>query len=74
MSLSGGRESLLTREVKDLKSKLMTKTDELNEAIKSNSEVHCISCMRYITVYFRGILFRCVFCEAMKFYAMNFES
>ena len=39
MSLSGGRESLLTREIEDLKSKLMTKTDELNEAIESNSEV-----------------------------------
>ena len=33
------RESLLTREIEDLKSKLMTKTDELNEAIKRNSEV-----------------------------------
>ena len=32
---------MLTREIEDLKSKLMTKTDELNEAtcIKSNSEV-----------------------------------
>ena len=32
------RESL-TREIEDLKSKLTTKTDELNEAIKRNSEV-----------------------------------
>ena len=39
MSLMSIRESLLTREIEDLKSKLMTKTDELNEAIKSNSEV-----------------------------------
>ena len=39
MSLSGGRESLLTRQIENLKSKLMIKTDELNEAIKSNSEV-----------------------------------
>ena len=36
MSLSGERESLLTREIEDLKSKLMTRT---REAIKSNSEV-----------------------------------
>ena len=36
MSLSGGRES---REIEDLKSKLVVKTDELNEAIKRNSEV-----------------------------------
>ena len=41
MSLSGEREGMLTREMEDLKSKLMTKTDELNGAIKSNSEV-CI--------------------------------
>ena len=40
MSLSGRRESLLTREIVDLKTKLMTKTDELNEAIKRNSEVY----------------------------------
>ena len=39
MSLSEKRESRLTREIEDLKSKLMTKTDELNEAIKRNSEV-----------------------------------
>ena len=42
MSLSRGIESLftlLTREIEDLRSKLMTKTDELNEAIKRNSEV-----------------------------------
>ena len=42
MSLSRGIESLftlLTREIEDLKSKLMTKTDELNESIKRNSEV-----------------------------------
>ena len=31
---------MLTREMEDLKSNLMTKTDELNEAIKNNSEVH----------------------------------
>ena len=35
------RENLLTREIEDLKSKLMTKTDELNKAIERNSEV-CI--------------------------------
>ena len=39
MSLSGGRESLLTREIEDLKSKLMTETDKFDEAIKRNSEV-----------------------------------
>ena len=39
MSLMSIRESLLTREIEGLKSKIMTKTDELNEAIKSNSEV-----------------------------------
>ena len=34
------RESLLlTREIEELKSKLITKTNELSEAIKSNSEV-----------------------------------
>ena len=36
MSLSGERESLLTRKIEDFKSKLKTQTDE---AIKSNSEV-----------------------------------
>ena len=41
MSLSGGRERLLTREIEDLKSKLMTKTDELNEAIENNSDEVC---------------------------------
>ena len=40
MSLSGRRESLLTREIEDLKNKLMTKTDELNEAIEINFEVY----------------------------------
>ena len=35
------RENLLTREIEDLKSKLMTKTVELDKAIKRNSEV-CI--------------------------------
>ena len=39
MPRSGERESLLTREIEDLKSKLKTKADELNEAIKRNSEV-----------------------------------
>ena len=39
------RESLLTREIEDLKSKLMTKTDGLNEAIERNSEVHVCTCM-----------------------------
>ena len=33
------RENLLTREIEDLKSKLMIKTDELNEAFKNNSEL-----------------------------------
>ena len=33
------RESQLTREIEGLKSKLVAKTDELNEAIKENSEV-----------------------------------
>ena len=40
VSLSGGRESLLTREIVNLMSRLMTKTRRLNEAIKWNSEVH----------------------------------
>ena len=31
--------SLLSREIEDMKSKLVSKTDELNEAIKSNFEV-----------------------------------
>ena len=39
MPCSGESESLLTREIEDLKSKLMTRTDELNEAVKRNSEV-----------------------------------
>ena len=43
MSLSGGRESLLTREIEDLKSKLMAKTDELAEANRSNFEVCTVS-------------------------------
>ena len=30
---------MLTTEIEDLKSKLMTKTDELNEAMNRNSEV-----------------------------------
>ena len=30
---------MLTREIEELKSKLVTKTDELDEAIGSNSEV-----------------------------------
>ena len=33
------RENLLTREIEDLKSKLMIKTDELNEAVENNSEL-----------------------------------
>ena len=33
------RENLFTREIEDLKSKLMIKTDELNEAVKNNSEL-----------------------------------
>ena len=40
------RESQLTREIEDLKSKLVAKTDELNKAIKENSEVYVL-CMRY---------------------------
>ena len=40
------RESLLTREIVNLKSKLVTKTDDHNEAIKSNSEVRTVEmCM-----------------------------
>ena len=39
LSVSGGRERRLIEEVEQLKSKLMTKTDELAEAAKSNSEV-----------------------------------
>ena len=45
MSLSGGRESLLTRDIEQLKSKLMTKTDELNEAVKNTSKVFYIPCV-----------------------------
>ena len=44
--ISGERESLLTREIDDLKSKLMTKSDELSEANKSNSEVCTIKLMQ----------------------------
>ena len=36
-------ESLLAREVEELKGKLVTMTDELNKAIKSNSEVNIYS-------------------------------
>ena len=43
MSLSGGRESKLIKEVEELKSKLIAKTDEFNEAIKRNSEVFLCS-------------------------------
>ena len=40
LSCSEERESLLTREIEDMKGKLMTKTDKLYEALKtSNSEV-----------------------------------
>ena len=51
MSLSGGRESLLTREVKDLKTKLTTKTDELNKAVKRNSEVMWIYRSIQMTIF-----------------------
>ena len=34
------RESVLTREIEDLKSKLAIKTSKLDEAIKTNSKVH----------------------------------
>ena len=47
MSFSGGRESLLTKEIE---SKLRTKTDELNEALESNSEVRDV-----ITILLPGI-------------------
>ena len=40
MSLSGGRESLLTREIEDLKSKPKTKINELDEAIKKVCTLH----------------------------------
>ena len=40
MSFSEGIREL-TKEIEDLRSEVMTKTDELNEAIKTNSEV-CI--------------------------------
>ena len=43
LSCSEERESRLTREIEDWKSKLMTKTDELDEAIKNNSEVFLCS-------------------------------
>ena len=33
------RNNLLTREIEDLKSKLMIKTDELNEAVENNFEL-----------------------------------
>ena len=49
MSLSGGRESLLTRDIEQLKSKLMTKTDELNEAVKNTSKYFIY--LAYMTVY-----------------------
>ena len=53
MSLCRGRKSLLTREIEDLKSKLMTKTDELNKASKRNSEV----CILHEIHYYPSIRF-----------------
>ena len=47
MSFCRERKSLLTREIEDLKSKLMTKTDELNKASKRNSEVCILHEMHY---------------------------
>ena len=44
------REILLTIEIKELKSKLMTKTDELNEAIKRNSEVCTLHEMQFVVM------------------------
>ena len=40
MSLSGEREGMLTREMEDLKSKLMKIDDEFNEAIKCVCTLH----------------------------------
>ena len=53
MSLSGERESLLTREMKELNSKLSTKTDELDEAIKSKYiyEVCIYNLITYLREY-----------------------
>ena len=39
LSCSEERESQLTKEIEDLKSKLMTKTDELTKAAKNTSKV-----------------------------------
>ena len=39
LSCSEEKESRLTREIEDLKSKLMTKTDELTKAAKNTSKV-----------------------------------
>ena len=52
MSLSEERES---SEIKDLKSKLVIKTDELNEAVKRISEVcmHARDYTRIISLYIK---------------------
>ena len=40
-----------SREIEDLKSKLTTKTDELNKASKRSSEVCILHEMHYVIVY-----------------------
>ena len=52
MSLSGLKKQFLTMEIEDLNRELMTKTDELNAAIKRNSEV-CVpySACKYMCKY-----------------------
>ena len=60
------RENLLTREIEDLKSKLMTKTDDLNEAIKSDSEVRM-----YSTCDVNNNKLHCVFLNNYGHYALT---
>ena len=52
---SGGRESLLTREIADLESKLKTQTDELIEASQNNSKVHYTLHMRCDYYYYTAL-------------------
>ena len=77
MSLSGGRESLLIREIEGYKRELMTKTDKLNVAIKSNSEV-CTLIPSYIPLkpYFKGLGVHVyvIHCTLCMYYPLMFHT
>ena len=64
------RENLLTREIEDLKSKLMIKTDELNVAVKSNSEVRTykVEVLNNYTYTMRGVPVAKIFDTRPVFY------